>query len=279
MDMNDSTTKRCSKCGAEFPATIEYFKKSNRNKSGIASVCKGCHRNSNLLYMQSRRQDPEYRKAESKKIATRSKTRYSQDTEYRETVKARVKKLQSNEGYRESKSEYDKTRYAEIVADSERANDLKQQQRLRLSNPQVREQKNKRSKILRQLPHYKEIRRLEGSRRRARKHFLPNDMTVQQWEKCLSYWGCKCCVCGRPRGLWHTLAMDHWIPLTDNALDNPGTTVCNIVPLCHGIDGCNNSKNNREAGEWLANRFGKRKAKQILKRINDYFEWIRTQQE
>src|SRR5581483_2176482 len=55
----------------------------------------------------------------------------------------------------------------------------------------------------------------------ARKRSLPDTFTERDWQRALEYWDYKCAVCGRPRGLWHTLAADHWIPLT--APDCPGT--------------------------------------------------------
>src|SRR5260221_119478 len=71
-----------------------------------------------------------------------------------------------------------------------------------------------------------------------RKRELPNVFTSQDWRNALEYWGHRCAVCERPRGLWHTLSQDHWIPLSSP--DCPGTDPTNILPLCCGTDGCNN---------------------------------------
>lgn len=109
-------------------------------------------------------------------------------------------------------------------------------------------------------------------RRAARKRSLPETLTTQDWERAIDYFGNCCAVCGRPRGLWHTLAMDHWIPLANPLC--PGTIPTNIIPLCHGQDGCNQSKSSHNPTAWLVERFGKRKAKQIEQRITDYFDWI-----
>lgn len=40
--MNDDTTKRCTKCGEEKPATTEYFRKDKTKKDGLYSSCKKC---------------------------------------------------------------------------------------------------------------------------------------------------------------------------------------------------------------------------------------------
>lgn len=116
------------------------------------------------------------------------------------------------------------------------------------------------------------------SRHRARKRSLPDNFTDTDWLQAKDYFsigGVHCCaVCERPQGLWHTLAQDHWIPFTSPVC--PGTVVENIVPLCHGLGGCNNSKSNRDYHEWLVEQHGECKARKIERRIEAYFEWVRT---
>ena len=34
--------KNCTKCGNEYPATIEYFRSDKRNKSGLGAWCREC---------------------------------------------------------------------------------------------------------------------------------------------------------------------------------------------------------------------------------------------
>jgi hypothetical protein len=105
--------------------------------------------------------------------------------------------------------------------------------------------------------------------RRARKSDLPCNFSEADWRNTTTYFDGCCAVCGRPPGLWHTIAMDHWVPLS--APDCPGTIPANMIPLCHGIDGCNNSKHNKTPHKWLVSKFGKRKAAAILRRIEGYF--------
>ncbi len=50
-------TKACTKCGIEYPATLEYFYKKSAKKDGLQSQCKGCER--------------EYRRSEIGKAATK----------------------------------------------------------------------------------------------------------------------------------------------------------------------------------------------------------------
>lgn len=118
-------------------------------------------------------------------------------------------------------------------------------------------------------------------RRRMRKRGLFANFTAADWERCLEYWGYKCCVCGRVPDAWHLLAKEHWIPVSDAREDNPGSVPENILPMCHskkgnpsGWPGCNNSKGSKDAAIWLTQKYGKRKANKILDHINDYFAWL-----
>lgn len=111
-----------------------------------------------------------------------------------------------------------------------------------------------------------------GNTRRTRKEALPSGLTQSEWQRCLEYWSYRCAVCERPVGLWHTLAMDHWIPIANP--NCPGTILGNVIPLCHGVDGCNNSKSDALPQEWLMRKLGKRKAAKKLAEIEAYFEFI-----
>lgn len=123
---------------------------------------------------------------------------------------------------------------------------------------------------VRRNPH---IARATKRRHYDRKHGLLNDWTPEQWKHAINYFNGCCAVCGRQlTNLFGDVRVnaDHWIPVSSP--DCPGTTRKNIVPLCAGIDGCNNRKSGKNAEVWLVSQFGKRKAKQILKRIQGYFD-------
>lgn len=119
----------------------------------------------------------------------------------------------------------------------------------------------------------------ETTRRyRSNKHRLPCSFNSNDEARAIEYWHGCCAVCGRPlRDLFneHYPAMDHWIPLSDPRPDNPGTVPWNMVPLCHGVGGCNNSKRNYDPAEWLRREFGPHKAKEIQRRMDDFFEWAK----
>lgn len=120
--------------------------------------------------------------------------------------------------------------------------------------------------------------RAKGQRRRARKLNLTDNFTADDWNYALDYFNGRCAVCERPLiDLFgtHTAHADHWIPLSDE--NCPGTVPSNIVPLCGGLNGCNESKSAKPAIEWLIEKFGKRKARHIEKRIAMFFDTVRKE--
>lgn len=112
-------------------------------------------------------------------------------------------------------------------------------------------------------------------RRRARELSLPATLTADDWQYAKDYFNGCCAICGRQlKDLFgtHTAAADHWVPLSKGGGSTPG----NIVPLCHGQDGCNNSKHDADPIVWLQKKHPK-KWKQILARIQAYFESVKDQ--
>lgn len=61
MDNLDNTTprKRCTKCGKEYPATLEHFRKSKTCRFGVMSQCRTCERAYQLEHQRERRKTPE----------------------------------------------------------------------------------------------------------------------------------------------------------------------------------------------------------------------------
>lgn len=110
-------------------------------------------------------------------------------------------------------------------------------------------------------------------RRRARMAGLPDLWAVEQWRETLRYFDYSCAVCGhRPDGKKRFIAADHWIPIASKNKPNPGTVAWNIVPLCHGAGGCNNSKSNQDARRWLERKYGKTQGLATYRRINTFLE-------
>jgi len=116
---------------------------------------------------------------------------------------------------------------------------------------------------------------MDAMRERARKKGLPSDFTRQDREWALEYWHGYCPVCGAPlRDLFGKVKphFDHWIPLSDQRPDNPGTVPSNMLPVCST---CNFSKHKIDPRVWLEGKYGKRKASQIIKRIEEFFQTVR----
>jgi hypothetical protein len=232
MDTSDSTTlKRCTKCGEL--KSCDQFSKGGRSKDGLRSQCKSCH--------------AAYRTANRDSIREYNREYYALNADrLQEYRAARADKSREwNRANRDKKRQHGRKWYA---ANIEKVREYHRKYRAASSD----------------------MSRVRDQRRNARKHGLPNEFTATDWQHALAHFNGCCAVCGRQPGLWHTLAMDHWIPLTSP--DCPGTVPWNIVPLCHGVDGCNNTKFNRDADEWLLDKFGPRKGKAILRRIEAFLD-------
>ena len=108
----------------------------------------------------------------------------------------------------------------------------------------------------------------------ARKSSLPHTLTLEQWEHALDYFHGLCAVCHKDASniFKVKISIDHWIPLSYKGNDNPGSVVSNIIPLCCNQQGCNGSKSSKMPNDWLQRKFGKRRAKIIAARIQDYFD-------
>lgn len=114
--------------------------------------------------------------------------------------------------------------------------------------------------------------RAKVQKRRDRKRSLVATFHNSHWRDCLEYWHGVCAYCGNPPLLWDkssVLTQEHFIPVAASG----GYTPDNIVPACKS---CNSSKCDSDPAKWLTQRFGKRKAKVILKKIQDYFDWVES---
>lgn len=138
-------------------------------------------------------------------------------------------------------------------------------------HPEVFRESNKRWSAKNQ-EKVKQIKRDSEQRRKARKKNLDATFTDAGWLHALEYWGYRCAYCGKPAGLWHILAQDHFVPVSKGG----AYTSDNILPACHaakdGEDCCNNLKCSRDPNEWLTSRFGPKRAKTKIAEITAYFD-------
>lgn len=237
--MSGIPLKRCSKCGVEKPATSEYFYSRTDYQGKLRSACIACTRAIGKDYDQ---RTPRNRRAQQMLY-------YHENREvYRE--RDRLRYLNNKQSELERNRLYHKRNKATISA---------RHRSYRQSNPE----------LIKSYYHNYRARRLS----------LPADLTASDIHFATDYWNNRCCICGRQfKDLFgeHTLAFDHWIPLSNP--DSLGTVPHNMLPMCHGVGGCNNSKGAKDPLEWLTDKLGKRKAKQKLKEIEAYFDLVRREQ-
>jgi hypothetical protein len=253
--------KRCTKCGELKPR--EAFFANKKASDGKRAHCKACDAARQLKW---RADNPNYFRewGEKNRERVRAKKRVWDDAnrdktrEYsrRDKAKNREKRLEETQIWRSNNREHTRAysrQYRIDHADEVRAYNA-EYRRTRRAQRYINEQ-----------------------RRLAYERAVPFEWTKKQWMDTLAYFGGCCAACGRPRGLWHTIAADHWIPVSSP--NCPGTVPHNMIPLCHGVGGCNNIKNDKPAGMWLAEQFGKRKGKAIQRRIEAFLESQKPEKE
>lgn len=297
--------KRCSRgeeCvhpdGCWQPATTEYFRACKTVKSGLRSICRTCDYEAYKKWKENNRDKV---RASQRKTYHKHRDRIRKEQkDYYENNKEKViatnQRWKDNnpdkvKGYRDKHYQENRDEIIRRTTEWNKNHPGRRRIIVKRYNDKHKQEKAKYAQERRQRDPF--LLRLNSKiwalnnpdkvkakklRYRARKSNLPNNFTHADWQRALSYFNGCCAVCTNPlNGLFHTAAADHWIPLIDSRTDNPGTVPWNIIPLCHGDQGCNNSKGSADPIEWLTRKFGKRRAKKILAQIEAYFEWVRAQ--
>ena len=300
-------TKTCTNCGETFPATAEFFLRQKAGKFGFRANCKDCGKKYKRKWcIENPDYYIEYRKVNHDKLNKKARERHATNPEIRreqgrqrrvrdpETARRKDREYRAAdpEKWRTYDREYRKANSEKLNADRRdwnRANPDKvrrYQNKWNTANSQRicennrRYQRENRPAIREYIRSRPEITRAAYAKRKARKLNLPDTLTATELYRALKYFNGCCAVCGRQlKDLFgdHTFAADHWIALSDPRPDNPGTVATNMIPLCHGVGGCNNRKHNSDPHEWLHQKYSARKARQIIARIEAYFEWVREQ--
>ena len=267
--MNDETPlKRCPKCSEEKPATTQYFYRCTKAWDGLYGYCKDC---SKIIRKNYREEHLEEEKASFKQYYQDNADWMKQRTKdyYQEHIEEkRATRKQYYQDNLEQERAYRKRRYKEkrdvILAASRQG---------RFNNP------DKKRVQLNDWRRRNPIRvKIAYHEQRTRRQNLPYDFTDSDWLYALTYWNNCCAICGRYEGEDCCIASDHWIPLSYPGDNNPGTVPWNIVPLCHGKNGCNNKKKNKLPNDWLWETFEGNQAHQKLTEIEKFFQSAKTRE-
>jgi hypothetical protein len=296
------TLKRCSRgdaCvhpdGPTLPATPEYFPRNRKNKDGLRYECKACANKSARRYREEnpdkfRESQRQYATANAEKIREHHRQWYEEHRDERKRYARKYHAEHRDERIAQSRR-YHAEHRDEAIARSRRYSSEHRDTERERARQYIAKNRSKVIERKRQyrinhpdkLKQYKDANRDKGRanerRRRTRKFSLPCTFTVADEARALEYWHGICPVCEEPLlDLFGEREphLDHWIPISDAHPDNPGTVPENMIPLCNK---CNTSKCASDPIEWLTRKFGKRKAVQIVKRIEAYFEYIRDQED
>lgn len=255
--MTSIPQKACSLCSEIFPETLEYFAQS---KYGLRADCRECQRVRARKHYWS---DPEKHKADAR--------------EYRQTSDGKLKGDEYSKKWRENNPDK--------VKESKKRDYEKHKDKRKVSMRKNYE-KNKPAIIARAREWKKnnpDKVNIDTHKRLARIKGLPFNFNAADWDRCLEYWQYRCAICSREISETYLLAKDHWIPMFDPRPDNPGTVPTNIIPVCHGrkkakCSGCNENKWRFDAEKWIRSQYPPDEADAIIKRIFDYFEWVKTRE-
>lgn len=229
----DSTTKRCKKCGKEYPASTEYF---HLNRGRLCSPCKACKR----LYEQSeiaRQRRRAYKSRPDIMERARQLTRQRRtNPEYaaRDRETSREWKRRNSERVNQYMLAYRQGRYEKLLEDS----------RLRMReygrDPQHRRDAVRRVKAWRE--NNPEKHRRHNLTRRARERNAEGNHTSDDLKLLVRSSNGRCWWCGKliKGNKYH---VDHRIPLARGGGNNPE----NLVISCPR---CNLSKNDKLPSEW-----------------------------
>lgn len=286
--MNEVPLKRCSRgencvhpMGCLQPATSEYFYRQKQGRDGLRAECKSCG--------LAARRHPKGRKIivrDGFKLCAHCEVWKAFDDfakngktkdRHQSWCKDCYRDYFSLPEVKQRRHEYDTSdRHRELEREKHRKDPEKHRARMRRYNR--RHPEKVRARDRRRAKEHPEYACFYSANRRTKVRGLPSTFKVIDWQHALDYFNLTCPVCGRQFFDLFTERQpqaDHWIPLSSP--NCPGTTPLNIVPLCGGIDGCNQSKHDKLPEVWLVECYGRRKANEILQRIEAYFEWVRSQ--
>lgn len=219
--MTNHTTKVCTACKRELPATREWFYGDKRAQDGLYPCCKPC-----FLERAKRSRYKDIKKTRARELAS-----YYRHHE---------KRLIRGKHYREENSEKNRVRHAKYY----RENKAKIQQYQR-ENPGIWKRNTKRWRQ-RNPERARMLARLRAHERRAQIRnrggfYTPEDIQIQIRMQTDSKGRLICWWCDKPiKGKYH---VDHRIPVSRGGANN-ARNIC--ITHCR----CNQSKNDKLPHEW-----------------------------
>ena len=237
--------KKCNKCGAEKPATTEYFCADNRKKSGLRGDCKICLTEYNKTYrarnmVELSEKGKAYRSTNKSRKAKYDKVYYNEN----KVVIAEHRKVY----WAKNKVRFAKRKAVYYIANKEYINRRTMQNALDNREGSIRRARKY------QQSHLEETR-LSCQRYRARRRALPATLTLGQWEILRKAFNGKCAYCGEDK----PLTQDHFFPVSKGG----EYTHNNIIPVCGT---CNSSKGASSFFVWYRGQrfYNKKREKTIL---------------
>ena len=221
------TARPCVRCNELLP--ISGFYEHVLKRGG--GLCKKCLQDDGKRYRESAKgkvtkrawENSPQGEAYRRRQRIRWKDRYRNDPEFREKILARDRERYHRE---------DKAR----------------------NNAKMREWKK--------TPKGRKSTTIQQQKRRARKAAVVHDLTAEQWESTLEYFGYQCAYCGQKEDL----EQDHFVPLCMGG----GYTVGNIIPACPS---CNSSKGGGDPNVWCQRHVAPKRLKRIVAWTDDLMEF------
>jgi 5-methylcytosine-specific restriction endonuclease McrA len=227
VDTPDSTTKRCVKCGIEYPATMEYFHLNNQQKDGLNVRCKGC------------------KNADSRDLYSRIKdTRLKQIADYQRRTPDKQRAKSRRHYWRNHEKELERARRVNAVCRPKRIVWYqKNKGKIALRNKQWREANLEtcRMKARQYYQEHKAEALLRWRNREAKKRWnggshTQSDLDLMYRTQQGRCWYCQCELNGK-------YEVEHRVPIDRGGHNNPS----NLVLACRD---CNRSKGNKLPSEW-----------------------------
>jgi hypothetical protein len=246
--------RECSHCQKIYHLTEEFFPRSTPHT--FRNKCKPCVRIDAVEYARRRRlRQPE--------LAREQMRRYCELHADQLAAKRRQKYLANKEAILKDRAEYREKNREKIRAWHRQY--YKDNREKRLNKESISRQRRV-DKIRQAQRSYRNAHRLRNRLREKKLRYSVADFSKRDWEHCLAYWDGRCVICGYKGGDQRIICMEHWVPLAKGGL----TDRANILPMCHGLNGCNNSKHASEPTLWLRRKLPDN-AEAILGRIARYF--------